>query len=64
MLHKQPSTFIKNAVKKQMLRPITFCKVGGVYCRFHIPGYCLEEFKPYACPSSFKVKEKEVEGCL
>jgi len=55
--------FVKKAVKVQMLRPLSFCLVKQAWCRFHIPGYCLEEYKPYACEfshfSKLSFKEKE-----
>ena len=41
--------FIKMKLKEQFLKPITLCHVKGKYCRFHIPGYCLEEYRPYGC---------------
>lgn len=50
-MKRKPSDYVVKKTKTQMLRPITFCPVMEIWCRFHIEGFCLEEYKPYACPA-------------
>ena len=50
MLKSRPlNPFLKKSLKMQFLRPISRCETYKCYCRFAIPMYCLEEFKPFAC---------------
>jgi hypothetical protein len=47
---KNISPILKKMVKTQMLKKIQKCETFKTYCRFAVPGYCLEEFSPWSCP--------------
>lgn len=56
---KKLNPYIQKQIKKQMLLPVIKCEMHQAFCRFAIPGYCLEGYKQYACEFLGK-KEKEV----
>jgi hypothetical protein len=52
------SPYLKNKIKEQMLYPMLKCEFRQAYCRFAIPGYCLESYKLFACEYVSKVSDK------
>lgn len=55
---KKQHPYLKRVIKEQMLQPMRKCHLYNLFCRFAVPGYCLEQFHQFACEGG-KVMRKE-----
>jgi hypothetical protein len=57
MKKQENSPYLKKKLKTHFLSPIMKCDTFNCFCRFSLPGWCLEEFQPSVCEYYPKLKQ-------